>query len=150
MPVHIADRVLQTDLIMARPNSRAQRHQNWPTQHEKKRSADQFMIDLPNQQACLPNHSALHSSWRAHELRVLTHKPKENDGEHARLIHSSSLFTPSIFSSPNWKHRKNSPSLLESKSRMKKKQRQIARTAVPCQAVDEHCKVKKAKRKCGW
>jgi hypothetical protein len=54
MPVHIADRVLQTDLIMARPNSRAQRHQNWPTQHEKKRSADQFMIDLPNQQARLP------------------------------------------------------------------------------------------------
>ena len=89
MPVHIADRVLQTDLIMARPNSRAQRHQNWPTQHEKKRGADQFMIDLPNQQACLPNHSALHSSWRAHELRVLTHKPKENDGEHARSIHSS-------------------------------------------------------------
>ena len=52
--VHFADRVLQTDLIMARPNSRAQRHQNWPTQHEKKRSADQFMIDLPNQQARLP------------------------------------------------------------------------------------------------
>ena len=155
MPVHIADRVLQTDLIMARPNSRAQRHQNWPTQHEKKRSADQFMIDLPNQQACLPNHSALHSSWRAHELRVLTHKPKENDGEHARSIHSSyfhllHLFIAQLEASKELTIITGIEESENKKKRGRKKQRQIARTDVPCQAVDEHCKVKKAKRKCGW
>ena len=43
----------------------------------------------PTSRHVYPNHAALHSSWRAHELRVLTHKPKENDGEHARSIHSS-------------------------------------------------------------
>jgi hypothetical protein len=55
-----------------------------------------------------------------HELRrVLTPKAKENDGEHARSIHSSFHLLLHLFISHNWKRRKNSPSLLAGREESK-------------------------------